>query len=71
MWKHDKYFFEEFYNYLILINLLMVKEHTCKPAAPGSTPVSSIAITTPRPSYSGCFLRKAAASVSFSKVFIF
>jgi hypothetical protein len=26
----------------------------CSPAAPGSTPVSKMATTTPRPSYSGC-----------------
>ncbi len=26
----------------------------CRPAAPGSTPVSKIATTTFRPSYSGC-----------------
>ena len=36
----------------------------CRPGAPGSTPVSNTATTTPRPSYSGCALRKASAPVS-------
>lgn len=35
------------------------------PGAPGSTPVSRIAISTPRPSYSGNLVRKDVAPVSF------
>lgn len=38
---------------------------TCMPGAPGSTPVSSTASSTPRPSKSGKRARKAAAPVSF------
>lgn len=38
---------------------------TCIPGAPGSTPVSRIAMSTPRPSYSGKRVRKEAAPVSF------
>ena len=32
----------------------------CSPAAPGSTPVSKMATTTPLPSYSGCACRVLA-----------
>ena len=38
---------------------------TCKPGAPGSTPVSKIAMVTPLPSYSGYLERNAVAPVSF------
>ena len=38
---------------------------TCKPWAPGSTPVSSTAIVTPRPSYAGYLLQNDQAPVSF------
>mmetsp|Transcript_14411 Transcript_14411/g.36473 ORF Transcript_14411/g.36473 Transcript_14411/m.36473 type:complete len:222 (+) Transcript_14411:781-1446(+) len=36
----------------------------CNPAAPGSTPVSKMATTTPRPSNSGCAARKRVLPVS-------
>lgn len=38
---------------------------TCIPGAPGSTPESRIAITTPRPSYSGYLVRNWVTPVSF------
>lgn len=38
---------------------------TCIPGAPGSTPESKIAMTTPRPSYSGYLVRNCVTPVSF------
>lgn len=38
---------------------------TCIPGAPGSTPESRIAMTTPRPSYSGYLVRNWVTPVSF------
>lgn len=38
---------------------------TCIPGAPGSTPESKIAMTTPRPSYSGYLVRNWVTPVSF------